>query len=134
MCWKESQVNSMARRAWTAEAAGFLRTRYKGGGIFTSFGDLSGIFRSADIPLRESLHEGNQPYWEAARARPDLFLKEEWAVALAGDSVARTLLRAERRGPRYRCEKMIVVKDAPVIEIYRRASGRIGARDEDPLH
>ncbi len=119
--WKESQVNSEARRVWTREAAGFLRARQAGsGGVLFSFGDLAGIFPEAGIPLARTLHEGNVPLWEAAVARPDLFLWEEWAVAMSGDQVATALLRAQRKGPRYSLEKSIAVKGAPVIEIYRR--------------
>ena len=44
--WEESRVNSEARREWTRQAAEYLAPRYvRGSGIFTSFGDLTGIFR-----------------------------------------------------------------------------------------
>ena len=60
--WKESQVNSEARRAWTAQAASFLKANYRhGDGIMFSFGDLTGVLREAGIPLRESLYDGNNP-------------------------------------------------------------------------
>jgi hypothetical protein len=122
ICWKESQVNSEARRAWTKEAAGFLRHRYRpGSGIFMSFGDLTGILQEAGIPLRETLYDGNVPHWDAAVARPDLFLREEWAVAISGDRVSDTLVKAGRTGPHYECLKTIALKGAPVIQIYRRA-------------
>ena len=120
ICWKESEVNSEQRRAWTREAAGYLRAHYRGGGIITSFGDLTGIFLEAGIPLRETLHSGNQPEWQASIARPDLFLRQEWAVTISGDRVATAILRARRDGPRYECVKIIALKGAPVIEIYRR--------------
>ncbi len=123
ICWKESEVNSATRREWTRQAALYLQEHYrKGDGIYSSFGDLAGIFRQAGIPLREVLHEGNHPHWNAATARPDLFLWEQWAVAISGDMVSTTLLRAGRQSPRYECVKMIAVKGAPVIEIFRRAS------------
>ena len=121
ICWKESQVNSEGRRAWTREAAEFLRVHYRPGeGVMTSFGDLTGIFREAGIPLRAMLHEGNEPHWPAAVARPDLFLRERWAVTISGDKIATAILRSQRSGPRYDCVKMITIKGAPVIEIYRR--------------
>jgi hypothetical protein len=110
------------RRAWTREAAQYLRENYHGGGVITSFGDLTGIFLEAGIPLRDALHSGNAPMFHASLQRPDLFLKEEWAVAFSGDEIATMILRAHRNGPRYECVKMIALKDAPVIEIYRRAS------------
>ena len=83
--WKESQVNSVARRAWTSEAAEFLRTHYRpGSGVFTTFGDISGIYREAGIPLRDTLTWDNWPVWPAAVARPELFLRESgpsrWAA------------------------------------------------------
>ena len=55
-------------------------------------------------------------------ARPDLFLREEWAVAMGGDPVQSTINRAFLRGPTYVLQKTIMVKGAPVIEIYRRDS------------
>ena len=119
--WKESDVNSAGRRAWTWQAAQFLTEHHRAGaGIFSQLGDLAGIYRQAGIPLRDVLHEGNGPAWDAAIARPDLFLHEPWAVAQAGDKVARAILKASRTGPHYECVETIIVKDAPVIEIYRR--------------
>ncbi len=120
ICWKESQVNSEQRRAWTREAAAYLERHYTGGGIIHGFGDLTGIFLEAGIPLRETVHEGNTLEFYAAIGRPDLFLDEEWAVAISGDPVATAILRSQRSGPEYECVKMIALKDAPVIEIYRR--------------
>jgi hypothetical protein len=123
--WKESQVNSVARRAWTSEAAEFLRFNYRPhSGVFTTFGDITGIFQRAGIPLRDTLTWDNAPYWPAAAARPDLFLREEWAVAEGGDKVQSAINRAFLRGPRYTLQKTIMVKNAPVIEIYRRESQR----------
>lgn len=121
VCWKESEVNSEARRAWTHEAAEFLSHNYDpGAGILYSFGDLTGILREAGIPLREGLHDGNHPQWDAVMARPDLVLHEEWALAFAGDQVANLLMKAETGGVHYRLRKQIVVKGAPVVEIYQR--------------
>ena len=121
ICWKESQVNSVSRRAWTGETADFLRTQYRpGDGVLVSFGDLAGIFQQAGIPLRETLHDGNEPHWWASLGRPDLFLWEGWAVAISGDEVSTALHRIRTKSPRYDCVKTIAVKGAPVIEIYRR--------------
>ena len=121
ICWKEAQVNSEARRAWTREAAEYLRSQWgPGDGVFMSFGNLTGVLRAAGLPLRVALHEGNRPEWEAAVARPDLFLRERWALAISGDKVATALLRTSRSGPKYEKVKSIELKGAPVIEIYRR--------------
>ena len=122
ICWKESQVNSEARRAWTREVAAYLRSQWTpGDGILISFGDLAGVFREAGIPLHAALHEGNRPEWEAVMGRPDLFLRERWAMAISGDKVATAILRAGKTGPKYDRVKTISVKGGPVIEIYRRA-------------
>jgi len=122
VCWKESKVNSDLRREWTHEAAVLLRDQYRpGSGILVSFGDLMGILREAGIPLRQALQDGNQSAWAGAIARPDLFLHEEWAIAISGDSVASTVRRAtSQNGPRYHLVKTIMLKTAPVIEIYKR--------------
>ena len=112
ICWKESQVNSEARRAWTRDAANFLAAEYQPGqGIFTSFGDLTGIFREAGIPLRDTLHQGNVLEWLSATRRPDLFLRQRWAVAIAGDEVATAVEQATRNtGPRYHLVQSIQVQ------------------------
>ena len=127
--WRESDVNSRARREWTADAVSFLKTRMKPGEtVFTSFGDLTGIFRRAGIPLRATLTGDNDSEFDLACARPDLYLKSTWAVAQGGDVVQTTLDRWRLRGPRYRLVHRIMVKGAPVIEIYRRANSY-----DDPL-
>jgi len=119
--WKESETNSVARRAWTKEAAGYLAARYHpGDGVFTSFGDYTGVFREAGIPLRDTLTGDNGPHWQAAMLRPDLFLWEQWALVMGGDPVQTAVNRARRRGPNYDLARRIIVKGAPVIEIYER--------------
>jgi hypothetical protein len=122
VAWKESQVNSVARRAWTAQAAGVLAARYReGSGIFTSFNDLTGIYRMARIPLGETLTGDNGPLFLGSAQRPDLFLREEWAVVMGGDPVQTAINRANRAGPYYMLSARIAVKNAPVIEIWRRS-------------
>jgi hypothetical protein len=122
--WKESQVNSEARRAWTSQAADVLAPRYRrGSGIFTTFGDITGLYRRIGIPLRETLTWDNWPLWPSAVARPDLFLHEKWAVVMGGDPVQTALLRAALKGPRYELVRTIIVPGAPVVEIYRCCIG-----------
>lgn len=131
ICWKESQVNSEARRAWTEQAAGVLeRERRAGEGIAACFGDLAGVLRRAGIPLRDMLHEGNGPAWAAAMARPDLFLREPWALVMTGDAVATALVRMGPAGPRYDLVDTIIVRGGPVIQIWRRSLGY----DPNTLH
>jgi hypothetical protein len=128
ICWKESQVNSVARRAWTREAAQYLAARYHPGqGIFTSFGDLMGIYREAGISFRETLNDSNGRWWNVAYIYPQRFLNEKWAVAIAGDPVSRLLKRLPPAGPRYDLVKRVEVPGADAVEIYRR-------RNADPLH
>jgi hypothetical protein len=118
--WNESRVNSEARRAWTRQAADFLRSRYTpGAGIATTFSDLAGIFRQASIPLRETLTNDQSVTWQAACRRPELFLHEDWAVATGGDDVQTAVWRLPRFGRHYALESTIIVKGAPVVEIYR---------------
>ncbi len=120
ICWKESQVNSQGRRQWTDQTVAFLQANYRPGqGIFTSFGDLSGVYEEAGIPLRETLHDGNNPAWLGATVRPDILLHEEWAVALAGDGVSRALQSRRLRAP-YHLVRKITVANAPTVEIYKR--------------
>lgn len=128
ICWKESEVNSVVRREWTAKAASFLKANYRpGDGIIFPFGDMTGVLREAGIPLRESLFDGNGPVYTAALENPDFFLKSRWALAFSGDPIATAILRAGRRGPRYQLMARIMVKGAPVVEIYHRERGRIRA-------
>lgn len=125
--WRESLANSEGRRQWVHEGAEYLGPRYRrGSGIVTSFGDLMAIYREAGIPLRETLTGDDRVPWQATVARPELFLWQEWAVAMRGDSVDAAIDRAGRYGIRYRLEKTIAVPKSPVIEIYRRVGGRHG--------
>ncbi len=119
--WKESQYNSVSRRDWTRQAAGYLAAHYHAGdGVFTSFGDMTGIYRMAGIPLRDTLTADNGPAFDVALLRPDLVLWEQWAVVMGGDRVQTAVNRARRRGPNYDLEQRIIVKWAPVVEIWQR--------------
>jgi hypothetical protein len=119
--WKEAQVNSVARRDWTGQTGAFLAEHYKSGdGMIYTFGDLTGALREAGIPLREGLHQGNHPAWDAAMLRPELFFREEWAVAIEGDAVSAAARRGGPTGAHYDLRKRIMVEGAPAIEIYQR--------------
>ena len=121
ICWKESQVNSETRRAWSHEAANYLRAHYRpGDSIFTSFSDLTNIYREAGIPFRATVNECNSLLWEVRLKRPDLFLEENWVISISGDAVSQAMAKAHFGRYSYRCVKMVEVKGAAPIEIFRR--------------
>ena len=104
-----------------AQAADYLAPRYvRGSGILTGFGDLIGIYRDMGIPLRETFTPDNGLPFDAAVLRPELFLHEQWVVTMGGHPVQSAVNRAARLGHSLPLEQTIMVKDAPVIEIYRR--------------
>jgi hypothetical protein len=114
--WQESHINDAARRQAVHEAVDYLAPRYvPGSGIFTTFGAISAIYRQIGIPLRDTFTWDNGLPFDAAVARPQLYLNTQWAVATAGDPVDGAVNRAG-------CctlEKSINVKGAPEIRIYR---------------
>ena len=81
---------------------------------------MQGIYREMGIPLRETFTGDNGLPFQATVLRPELFLHEEWVVTAAGDAAQSAVERAARHDIHYSLEKTIVIKDAPVIEIYRR--------------
>jgi len=126
--WKESQVNSEGRRAWVREAADYLAPRYlPRTGIVSVSGEFRAVYRELGIPLRESFTVNNGLPWLATVRRPDLFLWQEWALAVGADDAHNAVSRAASYGIRYKLEKTIVPKDSPAIEIYRRIGGRHGS-------
>ena len=79
--WKEGQVNSVERRAWTHQMAAILaRSYHPRDRMIYSFGDLTGVLREAGIPLQAGLQSGNELEWLRTLARPDLFLDQEWVL------------------------------------------------------
>lgn len=119
--WQESDINSRARRQWTARAARYLTAAADPHDtFFTSFNDLAGIYRMAGIPLRATLTSDNDVEWAEATTRPDLFLHEDWAVVTGGDVAQGVIDRSRLHGPRYELERRIMVRGAPVVEIYHR--------------
>lgn len=122
ICWKESQVNSDSRRAWTRAGADYLHNHYVDGqGILTpsASGDLAGILCRARIPLKETINIGNGSEWLANTARPDLIHQQLWTVEQQGDSLAQDL---SKRGSPYRLAEVITVKGAPAVLVLRRSS------------
>ena len=119
ICWKESQVNSVARRAWTTPAANFFRSHYTPGqGIIAPFGDLIGVFCYAKIPLKDVLHIGNGPEWFATTSRPDLVHRELWAMAQHGDALSNSLQK--RKTSPYELVRSIEVPKAQALLIFRK--------------
>ncbi|HUQ93758.1 MAG TPA: hypothetical protein VM120_18915 [Bryobacteraceae bacterium] len=106
-----------ARVGWTGEAADYLRLQFqKGDSVFATSGDLLAIFRKAGIPLRHLLYVDNGLLWEAARLRPDLFLRCRWAVLRHGDPEQEIVRRY------FVLAKRIETGDAKALEIYARRS------------
>jgi hypothetical protein len=121
ICWKESEQNSIERRRWTREAAEFLKTHAKPADTyFSTFGDISGIFREAGIRFRQTLTWDDFPEWHLAERRPDQFLWEDWIVAQCGDRADDVVKRARVFGVHYDLITEISVPKATSIEIYRR--------------
>ncbi len=129
--WKESEQNSISRRAWTQESADWLRGRVQPGEhIAAEFNDTMGIFRYAGIPLRQVFHPGNTLLWEAAMRRPDLFLNTTWIVCqrASWSTLASTAAHAQH----YQLVKSVAVPGAPSIDIYHYAySIHEGPRSEE---
>ena len=117
LCWKESEVNSISRRAWTAQAARILERNYRGGGILASSGDITGIFCRAGIPLRDTVNDGNYVLWSMAVDSPVPLMREEWVVDQAGDTLSRTMAR---EGGHYWLMDRVTVSGAPAVEFWRR--------------
>ena len=121
ICWKESQVNSVGRRAWIDAGARFLREHDGvGQGILTASGsgDLAEIFPKVFVPLADTLNIGNGPAYFAAITRPDLVHTEHWAIAADGDAVSNAIKRNKYLD--YQLIERVNVKDEPALEIYER--------------
>jgi hypothetical protein len=115
----EGEVNSRWRRHYTAAASTLLKSQYQpGSGIWMSFGDLTGILQQAGIPLRETIHTGDEFLFNRNAARPDLFLDTAWVVALSGDRVSRAMAR--HPGLPYSCVKLKGPAYQPDLEVWRR--------------
>ncbi len=122
VCWKESQVNSTARRAWIEAGARYFRNHYPAGeGVLVTFGDAMGIFCRARIPLAETLHRTNGPEWIATIAREDLWHRPAWAIGLKGDPVSTGIGRTQY--PVYRAVKRIEEPGNAFVTIYNRELG-----------
>jgi hypothetical protein len=120
--WQEAEVNSRVRRAWIAQTASYLSEAAGPNQTFlTGFGELTPIYRTLGIPLRNTLTGDNDLAWNAAMARPDLFLHTDWAVVESGDDMQTMIDRARLHGPSYELQRRVTVKGGPVIEIYTRA-------------
>jgi hypothetical protein len=119
--WKESEQNSIARRAWTFAAADYLTVHAKSADtFFSTFGDVSGIYREAGIHFERTFTWDDGLPWQAAVNRPELFLWEDWAIAQRGDVVDETVKRARETGVHYDLATEVIVPGATPIEIYRR--------------
>lgn len=114
--WKESQVNSRARRTGNQKVLLYLRARLgPRDTIFTEFNDLTEIYRRLGLPLSRTVTGDDGPLWLGAVMRPDLFLKDPWVVCMAGDIVDNAARRAG-----YIPELLIPVEEGKLIRVYHR--------------
>jgi Dolichyl-phosphate-mannose-protein mannosyltransferase len=119
--WREAQANSVTRLDWTNQTAVYLEANYKPGeSILTTFGDMTGVYRRAGIPLKWTVTGDNGGQYLATMGRPDLFLWTNWVITYSGDPEQTSVDKARLRGPKYNLVKEIMVKGGPVIQIYRR--------------
>jgi 4-amino-4-deoxy-L-arabinose transferase-like glycosyltransferase len=90
----------------------------RGAGIIFRFGDLAAVFRASRIHLREGLYQDNLPQWNEALGNPQVFQREEWALAEEGDEVDQAI---HRQGDAYKLIDKFYVKGKPAILVYRRS-------------
>ncbi len=132
--WQEAEMNSRGRRVWIAQATDYLRRNaHPGDTFFTSFNDMTAIYRTLSIPLRRTLTSDNYQEFLIAESRPDLLLREDWAVVMGGDSVQGIIDKARLHGPDYELDRRIFVKGQPVIEIYHRRTNLPTPLQSTPL-
>ncbi len=119
--WQEADVNSRARREWVSQAASWLRkARGPNESFLTTFSDVTAVFRTLGIPLRNTLTGDNDVEFAMATARPEVFLHTDWAIVNSGDPLQTMLDRVRRTSPRFELKQRITVKGEPVLEIYKR--------------
>jgi len=117
----EGEANSRGRRAYTEAASRLLNEQYqRGSGLWMPFGDLTGILQKTGIPLRETIHTGDQLEFNRYAARPDLFLDTAWVISLEGDRASRAMTRATAAGLPYRCVKLKTFPFTQDLEVWRR--------------
>lgn len=121
--WRESDANSRARRAWIGEAAAWLRKAAGPNETFiTSFSDMTAIYRTLGIPLRNTLTGDNDVEFAMSMSRPEIFLHTDWAIVTGGDPIQTMIDRARREGPNFELKHRVTVKGEPALEIYKRVS------------
>jgi len=119
--WQESDVNSRARRQWIGGAAAWLHGAMGPNDTFiTSFGDMTAIYRTLGVPLRNTLTGDNDVEFTMATSNPQVFLHTDWAVVTGGDAVQSMIDRARREGPKYELMDRVTVKGEPALEVYER--------------
>ena len=119
--WRESDQNSRPRRLWTSQTASyFAAVSGPGDTILSSFGDVTGVYRTLGLPLRRTLTGDSPVEWDLATTSPRLSLHEDWALVNSGDDAQGILDRIRLAGPNYELQQRIIVKGVRVLEIYRR--------------
>jgi hypothetical protein len=119
--WQESEANSRARRPWVGEAAAWLKTAMgPNESVLTSFSDITAIYRTLGLPLRQTLTGDNDVEYVMATVNPRVFLHTDWAVVPSGDDIQSMLDRMRRDGPKYELMQRVTVKGEPALEFYKR--------------
>ncbi len=109
--WREAEVNCAAAANGFPKSAAVIKASCDPHGTFSaSFGDLTAIYRTLGVPLRDTLTGDNDVEWDGAIARPDLFLHTDWAVVAGGDTAQGVIKQAYcTNGPRYELVRRITV-------------------------
>ena len=114
--WKESQVNSHARRAANQTVYLYLRSVLtRSDNIATEFNDLTEIYRRLGLPLKRTVSGDDGAHWLMALKRPDLFLRENYVVAFGGDPLDRAARQAG-----YTPALLVPLEENRVIRVYHR--------------
>lgn len=96
ICFRESRINSEARRPWVRATATMLRAHYRPGlGIMSSAGDTLTAYAQAGIPLREVLFDANHPMYDVSIPFPRTFVRESYVLGVEGDEVEQAARRAQ---------------------------------------
>jgi hypothetical protein len=106
-----------------ADATDYLRHAMGPNETFiTSFSDMTAVFRTLGIHLRNTLTGDNDVEFVMTMGRPEIFLHTDWALVTGGDPIQTMIDRARRDGPKFELRHRAIVKDEPALEIYKHVA------------